>query len=300
MEFGLALTQFSGKWEHTLGDAVLAEQSGLDSVWFADHLLATTAPAGNAFEAWTALSAVAGQTSRVRLGVLVLAASFRNPGLMAQMAATLDHASRGRLDLGLGAGWYELEYRAFGYDFPSAGDRRRYLEEYVDALRAPLCRRARRLQGSVHHPRPGLLPAGSGPAAVTPIVIGGAKPMMLDLTGRKADVWNCPAGVIPRLAEARAAVLRAADGRTVRTSVQIPVAVGRTADEAAAAVAVGREHMSWMGDIEEIGISGTLDEAAVQVERLAGLGVDALTAVLPGSRRRADFLAAYAELAARF
>ena len=300
MEFGLALTQFSGKWEHTLGDAVLAEQSGLDSVWFADHLLATTAPAGNAFEAWTALSAVAGQTSRVRLGVLVLAASFRNPGLMAQMAATLDHASRGRLDLGLGAGWYELEYRAFGYDFPSAGDRRRYLEEYVDALRllfagGPVDYRGRYITLDQAYCRPVPVQQPS-----PPIVIGGAKPMMLDLTGRKADVWNCPAGVIPRLAEARAAVLRAADGRTVRTSVQIPVAVGRTADEAAAAVAVGREHMSWMGDIEEIGISGTLDEAAVQVERLADLGVDALTAVLPGSRRRADFLAAYAELAARF
>ena len=124
MEFGLLITQFSGQWDHTLGDARLAEDVGLDSLWMADHLLPPGDVEGDLFEAWTAMSALAGSTERVRLGHLVLAASFRNPGLLAKMAATLDHASAGRLDLGGGSGWFEAEYTAFGYRYPEAGGRR--------------------------------------------------------------------------------------------------------------------------------------------------------------------------------
>ena len=133
MRFGLVVTQFSGQWKHCVGDAYLAEEVGLDSIWLADHLLATMNVEGDIFEGWTAMAALAGSTERVRLGHLVLAASFRNPGLMAKMAATLDHASAGRLDLGLGAGWFESEYKAFGFRFPSPGQRRRYFEEYLDS-----------------------------------------------------------------------------------------------------------------------------------------------------------------------
>ena len=300
MEFGIVLTQFSGRWDHTLGDALLAEEVGLDSVWLADHLLPPNDVEGNVFEGWTALSALAGSTSKVRLGHLVLAASFRNPGLMAKMAATLDHASAGRLDLGLGAGWFEREYDAFGYRFPSPGERRRYFEEYLDALKllfegGPVDYEGEyiRLDGAIARPTPLQQP---GP----PIVIGAGRPMMLDLVGRKADVWNCPSGLIPGLVRARERVLAAADGRVVRTTVQIPIAVGRTAAEAAAALEVGETHMAWMGDVEAVGITGTIDEAAEEVAAYAERGVDGLIGVLPGSRMRPSFIEAYGELAARF
>ena len=299
MEFGLLITQFSGRWEHTLADALLADEIGLDSIWMADHLLPTMDVEGNVFEGWTAMAALAGSTERVRLGHLVLAASFRNPGLMAKMAATLDHASAGRLDLGLGAGWFEAEYVAFDYRFPSPGERRRYFEEYLDALRLlftgePVDYDGEFIKLDHAYCRPMALQQPS-----PPIVVGAARPMMLDLVGRKADVWSCPSGLIPRLEEARERVMEAADGRSVRTTLQIPVAVGRTPEEAAAAVEVGRVHMAWMGDIEDVGITGTIDEAAEQVAVYAERNVDGIIGVLPGSRQRRGFIEAYGELSAR-
>ncbi len=134
MEFGLVLSQVGARWEHLEGDARAAEEAGLDSVWLVDHLLATLDPERGIFEAWTALAALTGRTERVRLGQLVTCVSFRNVGLLAMMASTLDHASGGRLELGLGAGWFEAEYRAFGYPFPSPGNRRRALAETLEAL----------------------------------------------------------------------------------------------------------------------------------------------------------------------
>ena len=123
---------------------------------------------------------------------------------------------------------------------------------------------------------------------------------MRELTGRKADTWNCPAGLIPDLEDARRVVDEAAAGRFVRTTLQVPVAVGRTREEADAALAVGRVHMAWMGDLDAIGITGTLDEAAAAVASYRDRGVQGIIGVVPGSRQRPDFIAAYGELASRW
>ena len=302
MEFGLALSQFGCRWEHTEGDARIAEASGLDSIWLVDHLLGTMDPAGDVFEAWTALSYLAGVTDQVRLGHLVNCVSFRNVGVLAKMVATVDHASGGRVEIGLGAGWYQREYEAFGYEFDSPGARVAYFEEYLDALVALLGGgpvdfdgEYIKLQGAYCRPRPVQEPH-------PPITIGAGGPKMREITGRKADTWNCPASRIPGLEETRAVVdAAAADaGRSLRTTLQIPVAVGRTDEEAAAALEVARIHMAWMGDIEAIGVIGTIDAAAEQVAALAERQVDGLIAVIPGSRRRPEFIEAYGELAARF
>jgi alkanesulfonate monooxygenase SsuD/methylene tetrahydromethanopterin reductase-like flavin-dependent oxidoreductase (luciferase family) len=216
------------------------------------------------------------------------------------MAATLDHASAGRLDLGLGAGWYQAEYEAFGFRFPPPGERRRYLEEYIDALRllfggGPVDYEGEfiTLSGAFCRPLPVQAPA-------PPIVVGAGRPLMLDLVGRKADIWNCPASRIPTLEDARARVMEAAAGRVVRTTLQIPVAVGRTPQEAAAALELAKVHAAWMGDVEAIGVVGTIDQAEEKVAAYAERGVDGLIGVVPGSRQRPAFLEAYGELVARF
>ncbi len=177
----------SPTWSDVRAVAQAAEGSGLDSVWIADHLLAQM-PDGTVHgmqDAWTLLSAVAAVTSRVELGPLVLCSSFRYPGVVAKMAATLDEVSAGRLVLGLGAGWHDPEYEAFG--FPT-GHR---VSRFAEALEivARLLRRERvSFEGRYYRlSEAELLPA---PKRAIPILVAGRKPRMLRLTARWADAWN--------------------------------------------------------------------------------------------------------------
>ena len=124
MKVGLMLAQSpgggdGGSWSEISELARLAEEGGADSLWVSDHLLYRPGDGTEAgyHEAWTLLSALAATTSRVEIGALVLATSFRPPGLLARMTATLDDVAGGRLILGLGCGWHEPEYTAFGYPF---------------------------------------------------------------------------------------------------------------------------------------------------------------------------------------
>ena len=94
------------------------EALGFDSAWDCDHFIQPSRPTGPYFEAWTLLAALAAVTSRIRIGVLVSCNTFRHPSLLAKEALTVDHVSNGRLELGLGAGWYEPEHPMFGIDMP--------------------------------------------------------------------------------------------------------------------------------------------------------------------------------------
>ena len=115
--------------------ATLAEQLGYDSIWVYDHLHNVPRPAHEAvFECWTTMAAISQRTSTIRLGQMVGCNSYRNPGLLAKITATVDVISGGRLDWGIGAGWYENEYRSYGYDFPKPSDRLHMLEEAVQIV----------------------------------------------------------------------------------------------------------------------------------------------------------------------
>jgi F420-dependent oxidoreductase-like protein len=124
-------------WARTVEVAQRAEQLGYDHLWVYDHV--ETVPRReptHVFEAFTTLAALSQRTSTIHLGQLVTCSAYRNAGLLAKEAAGLDVMSGGRLILGLGAGWYEREYQAYGYDFPSAGTRLAILEETVQVVRA--------------------------------------------------------------------------------------------------------------------------------------------------------------------
>src|ERR671930_740668 len=113
------------------------ERLGFDSVWDCDHFNQPSSPDGPYFEGWTLLAALAVKTERIRIGVLVSSNTFRHPALLAQQAVTLDHVSRGRLEVGLGAGWFELEHERVGIPFPPPRervDRFREAVEVVDLL----------------------------------------------------------------------------------------------------------------------------------------------------------------------
>ena len=167
---------------------IVAEESGLDSVWGADHLIFKDGDDTTGIhESWTVLTAIAAATSRVEIGPLVLALPFRNPALTAKMAAELDEVSGGRLVLGLGCGWHRPEFDAFGYPF----DHR--VARFAEGLEivVPLLRGKRvTFEGRYHQAtdaelRPRPIRTG-GP----PILIAGKRPRMLALVARHANQWN--------------------------------------------------------------------------------------------------------------
>ena len=124
------------KWQRTVDTAVRAEELGYDHVWVYDHVHNVPVPAHEAvFECWTTLAAISQRTTTIRLGQMVGCMSYRNPALLAKITSTIDVISGGRLEWGIGAGWYDQEYRAYGYDFPSAGTRIAQLAETVQIVK---------------------------------------------------------------------------------------------------------------------------------------------------------------------
>jgi F420-dependent oxidoreductase-like protein len=125
------------QWAKAVEVAKLAEDVGYDSIWVYDHFHNVPVPAHEAvFECWTTLAALSQVTSRVRLGQMVGCASYRNPGLLAKITSNIDVMSGGRLDWGIGAGWYQQEYQGYGYEFLSNRDRIRVLRETVEVVKS--------------------------------------------------------------------------------------------------------------------------------------------------------------------
>ena len=166
-----------------------AEDAGFDAVWVSDHVGFGDPDAGwsGAWESWTLLSALAVATSRVRLGTYVTAVPYRNPALLAKMAETLDEVSGGRVILGLGAGWNEPEFTAFGFPWERRFDR------FEDGLRiiTSMLRTGRAdHEGRVDSARGALVrPRGPRPGGL-PVMVGAAAPRMLRLAAELADEWN--------------------------------------------------------------------------------------------------------------
>ena len=144
VRFGLQLWSQSASWPEYREAALAAEAAGWDSIWTWDHLLAIQGPWQQPiFEGWELLTAIAVVTKRVRVGLMVGANTFRNPGVTAKLATTLDHVSSGRAVLGIGGAWFEREHEAFGIDFgTSVGERLDRARGGGAAAAAPVRRRA--------------------------------------------------------------------------------------------------------------------------------------------------------------
>lgn len=253
------------RWGDILAMARAAEEIGFDSVWVSDHM-GFGDPDGDwrgSWESWTLLTAIAASTERVALGTYVTCAPFRNPALLAKMAETLDEVSGGRLILGLGAGWNEPEFRAYGFPFEDRFDR------FEDSLRI-ICSMLR--TGTAHHDGRAaqargarLDPRGPRPGGL-PVMVGAGGPRMLRLTAELADSWNGglkapgePEERLRALDEACRAVGR--DPATLGRSVEVLVRVQPAAPDEPP---------------EERELRGTTDELAGLLSAFEELGIDEL------------------------
>ena len=227
------------RWPEYLAMARRAEELGYDSLWIGDHLLYRFADGTSRgpWEAWTMLSALAASTSRIRIGPLVAATAFHNPAMLAKMATTVDEVSGGRLVIGLGAGWNETEFRAFGFPFDHRIDR---FEEAFTIVRTLLRDGAIDFDGTYYQARDcELLPRPARPGG-PPLLIGSRGERMLRMTLPHVAAWNVwfsdtgnsPAGV-PALRALVDGICRevgrdpAAVRRTVAVQVRLTGGTGR-------------------------------------------------------------------------
>ena len=226
----------SARWADLREMAVTAEACGFDSVWVSDHLIFRfegKEPQG-VWECWSLLSALAAVTTRVEIGPLVSCTAFRNPALLAKIADTVDEISGGRLILGLGAGWHEPEYRAFGYPYDHRVGR---FSEAVQIIAGLLRDSQIDFAGTYYQAREcELRPRGPRPQGL-PLMIGTTGKRMLELTARHADLWNAwglntPQDVATQQEKVDAACVGvgrdpATLGRTCTVLVDLPGRAGR-------------------------------------------------------------------------
>ena len=245
MKLGAQLWSQHASWAEFRDAALAAEAGGWDSVWTWDHLLAIFGPWEQPiFEGWMVLSALASLTSRLRLGLMVGANTFRNPGLTAKVATTLDQASNGRAVVGIGGAWFEREHEAFGFETWGSGfgERLDRLDEAVMLLRRLLDGERVTHDGRFYQLRDALC----APRPVQPhlpILVGGSGPKKtLHTVAQRADAWNTSGTVdevrakLDTLDEHCAAVGR--DRSTLELTISFPITIR---DEVAAAVSAARE-----------------------------------------------------------
>ena len=187
--FGIQTIQ-TWTWQEMCDRWTWFEDLGWESLWLPDHFVPTANPEGSMFEAWTLLSALATHTSTARIGVLVSSNTFRHPALLAKQAVTVDHISNGRLELGIGAGWFVDEHEMFGLAFPRTKVLVEQYAEAVDLLDRYLRADQTTFNGeyyTLHH-------AWNRPAPVQkprmPLMLGAHGPRMIDIAAQYADTWN--------------------------------------------------------------------------------------------------------------
>ncbi len=275
-------------WEQWCALAEACETHGVDTLFRSDHYISQADESGNvAHDAWTTLAALAARTTTLRFGTLVSPATFRLPALLANAAATVDHVSGGRIELGLGAGWMEREHRAFGFPFPETSVRlemlaeqleivhRLWTEEHVDFHgRHYTLEDAPGRPKPVQQPRPRLLVGGSGSR-------GSAEP-----AARFADEYNSPFVSPEDYATVRAKVVRACeragrDPATMHFSTMTGCLIGSTRDEALerARQLYGRiardvDFETWIERYAQRSIIGSVEEAAARLREYEEAGCE--------------------------
>jgi probable F420-dependent oxidoreductase len=265
------------RWPEMLAMARRAEDVGFDSLWVGDHLLyrKPDGPKGP-WEAWSTLAALAAATTRIELGPLVAATSFHNPAMLAKKAATIDEISGGRLILGLGAGWNEVEYRAFGFPFDHRVSR---FEEAFTIIRTLLRDGSIDFAGQFYEARDcELVPRGPR-AGGPPLMVGSIGERMLAITAPYVDAWNAWYAWYDNRAVGLAPLMAAVDA-AAQAAGRSPSSISRTA---AVLVQLPGGHGRLAGDDAQAGqmpLRGSADDIAAALRGWAEAGISHVQLVL--------------------
>jgi len=278
VRFGVTLPQIKRSWEEVRTAAVEFDQLGFDSLWVCDHLYGVPLPGLPIFEGWSELAAVAAVTERAQLGSLVTPPFFRNPAVFAKQIATIDQISGGRTIVGLGAGWFEAEFKAYGCDFPAIGERMRALDESAEILKRMWTEERVTFEG--RHFSVADVACEPKPVRLPPLLIGGGgERALMGIAVRHADIWNNLAVFQPQLGAKVEALRRRChelgrDFDTIEVSQQCVVVIGEDEEKARSFLEKAKEiyggHMG--GSIEEHGIWGAPDAVIERIERHRALG----------------------------
>jgi alkanesulfonate monooxygenase SsuD/methylene tetrahydromethanopterin reductase-like flavin-dependent oxidoreductase (luciferase family) len=261
-------------WEEWVALARACELHGLEGLFRSDHYGSILSePWTDAHDSWATITALAVLTERIRLGTMVSPVTFRHPAVVARMVVTADHVSGGRVELGLGAGWYEAEHVAHGFPFPPLRERFAKLEADAEAIVRSWTDDDRAQPKPVQTPHP-------------PIVVGGsAKSRGARLAARFAQEYNTTSATLEQVGERRAA-LDAACHSAGRDPASLPLSlmtgclIGRTADEVRERgarvqrlVRAGGDLEAWLAKSANTWVIGTVEEAAERLRALEAAGV---------------------------
>jgi alkanesulfonate monooxygenase SsuD/methylene tetrahydromethanopterin reductase-like flavin-dependent oxidoreductase (luciferase family) len=192
MRFGLDIAQQRIPWDELVHRVRLAEELGFDGAWGFDHFQPMYGEGpGETFEGMTTLAALAGLTTRIRLGLLVTGVTYRHPSVLAAEALTVDHASHGRLELALGAAWFDQEHHELGIPFPPIGERTALLQDALEVATRLFTGDVVSYEGNIVSLRNAQLRPTPVQQPHPPIWIGGSGPRRtLPLVARYADAWH--------------------------------------------------------------------------------------------------------------
>jgi F420-dependent oxidoreductase-like protein len=272
-------------WDEWCALAAACEENGVDTLFRSDHYISQSDENANvAHDAWTTLAGLAARTTTLHLGTLVSPATFRLPGLLANAAATVDHISGGRIELGLGAGWMEREHRAYGFPFPDTSTRVAMFAEQLEIIhrlwsddRVDFHGTYYTLEDAPAQPKPLQQPH-------PPIIVGGSgKRGTVEAAARFADEYNTPFVSPEDFAAIRARVQQAASetGRTLRYSTMTTCLIGETNAEALDRARQLYERRpreqsfgDWLSALRQRSLAGSVDEVAERLREYERAGCE--------------------------
>lgn len=277
--------QESVTWDQWVALATTVEEVGLEGLFRSDHYQSVASKRErSSLDAWSTLAALAVHTERIRLGTLVSPASFRHPSVLAKSVVTTDHIAGGRVELGMGAGWHELEHRTYGFPFHDIGTRYDVFEEQIEIVRRQFEEESFDFDGAHYH----LEQAEARPKPVQarlPIIVGGhAGPRGARIAARWADEYNTTFPSVDDARERRERIARACEeqGRApLPFSIMTGCLIGE--DEAEFRDRAARLHErsgregdvdGWLDSLRDQWVLGTLEQAGEKLAAYAAAGVD--------------------------